>query len=93
MKRQSARALALAATTLLLLAQGGCSWMHRGKHSARCREPAVGGEAKNLPPLKMPPGLDAPDTRNAIKVPPLNEPERPRGPSDPCLSQPPSFKT
>ena len=39
------------------------------------------------------PGLDAPDTRNAIKVPPLNEPERPRVPGDPCLSQPPSFKS
>lgn len=93
MKHQSARALALAAAALLLLAPGGCSWMHHGKHAARCREPAVGGEAKNMPPLKMPPGLDAPDTRNAIKVPPLDEPERPRVPGDPCLSQPPNFKT
>lgn len=93
MKHQSARAWALAVTALLLLAQGGCSWMHRGKHVARCREPAIGGEANNLPPLKMPPGLDAPDTRNAIKIPPLNEPERPRTSTDPCLSLPPSFKT
>jgi uncharacterized lipoprotein len=93
MKHQGARALALASVALLLLAQGGCSWMHRGKHTVRCREPAIGGEAKNMPPLKMPPGLDAPDTRNAIKVPPLDEPERPRAAGDPCLSQPPSFKT
>jgi uncharacterized lipoprotein len=92
MKHQTGRMLALAAAVLPLLAQGGCSWLHHGKHAA-CHEPAVGGEAKNLPPLKMPPGLDAPDTRNAIKVPPLDEPERPRAPGDPCLSQPPSFKT
>jgi len=92
MRHQTTRALALASAALLLLAQGGCSWMHHGKNGARCREPAIGGEAKNLPPLKMPAGLDAPDTRNAIKVPPLNEPERPRAPGDPCQSQPPSFK-
>jgi uncharacterized lipoprotein len=92
MKCLTGRSLALAAASLLLSAQGGCSWMHHGKHAA-CREPAIGAEARNLPPLKMPPGLDAPDTRNAIKVPPLDEPERPRAPTDPCLSQPPSFKT
>ena len=80
-------------TAALLLALSGCSWMHHGRHSARCLEPAVGGEAKNMPPLKVPSGLDAPDTRNAIKVPPLEEPERPRAAGEPCLSMPPSFKT
>ena len=93
MRHQTTRTLALATATLLLLALGGCSWMHHGRHTAKCREPAVGGEAKNMPPLKMPAGLDAPDTRNAIKVPPLDEPERPRAPDDPCLSMPPSFKS
>jgi uncharacterized lipoprotein len=93
MKYRTTSTLALAGAALLLLALGGCSWMHHGRHGARCREPAVGGEAKNLPPLKMPPGLDAPDTRNAIKVPALNEPERPRAPGEPCLSMPPSFKS
>jgi uncharacterized lipoprotein len=92
MKHQTVRTLALAAAALLLAALGGCSWMHHGKR-AGCREPAIGAEARNLPPLKMPPGLDAPDTRNAIKVPPLDEPERPRASNEPCLSQPPSFKT
>ena len=93
MSAPGTRLLSLTAAVVLLLALGGCSWMHRGKHVARCREPAVGGEAKNMPPLKVPPGFDAPDTRNAIKIPPLDEPERPRGPADPCLSLPPSFKT
>jgi uncharacterized lipoprotein len=74
-----------------LLALAGCSWLHRG-HRSGCREPVVGAGAPNLPPLKVPPGLDAPDTRNAIKIPPLTEPERRRAPSEPCLSEPPSFK-
>ncbi len=30
--------------------------------------------AKELPPLKAPPGLEAPNTRNALKVPPLQYP-------------------
>lgn len=81
-------ALGCAAAALVL---SSCSWMHRDRVSS-CRETTVVTEAKNLPPLKVPPGLDAPDTRNAIKVPDLNEPERPRGAREPCLSQPPSYK-
>ena len=41
--------------------------------------------ARELPPLQAPPGLDAPNTRNALKVPPLNTPERERGKNEPCL--------
>jgi uncharacterized lipoprotein len=90
MKHHPLRATLLMSAALLL-SLSSCSWMHRGSKS--CREPPVGGEARNMPPLKVPTGLDAPDTRNAIKVPPLDEPERPRAPGDPCLSMPPSFKT
>jgi uncharacterized lipoprotein len=49
--------------------------------------------AKELPPLKAPPGLDTPNTRNALKVPPLNTPERVRGKNEPCLDIPPPFAT
>jgi uncharacterized lipoprotein len=49
--------------------------------------------AKELPPLKAPPGLDTPNTRNALKVPPLNTPERVRGKNEPCLDIPPPFST
>ncbi len=92
MSGPAARGVRLAACGVLLLALAGCSWMHHGS-GKRCREPPIGGNSQNLPPLKVPPGLDAPDTRNAIKVPPLNTPEAPRLPTDPCLSQPPSFKS
>ena len=86
------RTLGLTASIgLALLAVAGCSSKHRDRASS-CRETTEVTQAKNLPALKVPPGLDTPDTRNAIKVPELNEPERPRGPHDPCLSQPPSYK-
>jgi uncharacterized lipoprotein len=49
--------------------------------------------AKEMPPLKAPEGLEAPDTRNALKVPPLNTPERVRGRNEPCLDAPPPFAT
>jgi len=75
----------------LCLVLSSCSWFHHGsKHG--CRERDVTRGASNSAPLKVPPGADAPDTRNAIQVPPLTEPDRPRTPSDPCLSAPPSFK-
>jgi uncharacterized lipoprotein len=49
--------------------------------------------ARELPPLKAPPGLEAPNTRNALKVPPLATPERVRGKNEPCLDIPPPFST
>lgn len=49
--------------------------------------------AQEMPPLKAPDGLDAPNTRNALKVPPLNTPERVRGRDEPCLDAPPPFST
>jgi uncharacterized lipoprotein len=47
--------------------------------------------AQEMPPLQAPPGLEAPNTRNALKVPPLNTPERVRGKDEPCLDIPPPF--
>jgi uncharacterized lipoprotein len=47
--------------------------------------------AQEMPPLKAPPGLETPNTRNSLKVPPLNTPERMRGKDEPCLDIPPPF--
>jgi uncharacterized lipoprotein len=66
-----------------------CSWL--GRHGDKCREPTVPGGLQNRPPLQAAAGMDLPDTRNAIKVPELTEPEKPRTRSDPCLSLPPSY--
>jgi uncharacterized lipoprotein len=49
--------------------------------------------AKEMPPLKAPSGLEAPDARKAMKVPDLATPERPRGKDEACLDAPPPFAT
>jgi uncharacterized lipoprotein len=49
--------------------------------------------ARELPPLTAPPGLEVPNTRNSLKVPPLNTPERIRGREEGCLDTPPPFTT
>jgi uncharacterized lipoprotein len=84
---RKAGVLALAAALLLI---ASCSMVRKVTGSGKCREPVVPAAVEN-PPLRAPNGLDAPDTRNAIKVPVLAEPEKPRGKTDPCLSQPPSY--
>lgn len=69
-----------------LLALGGC------KHLVGdCHKPAAYAAAKEMPPLRIPVGLDGPDTREALKIPALNEPEVPRGAKDPCLEEPPAY--
>jgi uncharacterized lipoprotein len=67
----------------------GCK-MLRGGNS--CNKPQPYMAARSVAPLKIPPGLDAPDTSNALKLPTLSEPAAPRSKNDPCLDQPPSFK-
>jgi hypothetical protein len=86
--RRKAALAGLVTGTMLL---GACSMFGRGgKHG--CREPDIARSAVNQPPMKVPPGADAPDTRNAIRVPALDTPAQPRRPGDACLSAPPEFK-
>jgi len=73
--------------SLCVVSLAGC-----GKRVVTCKQDNkdyVG--AKELPPLKSPDGLDPPDTRNALKVPPLDVPERLRGRGEACLDAPPPF--
>jgi uncharacterized lipoprotein len=65
-----------------------------GKRLTTCKQDnREYASAQELPPLKAPPGLESPNTRNALKVPPLNTPERTRGRDEPCLDVPPPFTT
>jgi hypothetical protein len=58
-----------------------------------CHKPQVYMRATSVPSLKIPTGLDPPDTTNALHLPPLNEPAPPaRTGRQPCLDEPPSFK-
>lgn len=72
------------ALVALAISLAGCS-------STSCLAPQNYGDDDTIPPLEVPVGLDQPDTRNALKIPDLNEPERPRAKGDPCLDEPPPY--
>jgi opacity protein-like surface antigen len=92
MRFKAGQAVSALVCVLGLLSGSGCALLHHGKaKTPHCPEPAVSEDVKNMPPLRAPAGLDAPDTRNAVKIPPLTEPLVARSPDAPCLSAPPSF--
>ena len=79
----------LIASLLAVSVLSGC-----GKRVVTCKQDNRDyAGAQEVPPLKAPPGLEAPNTRNALKVPPLNTPERMRGRDEPCLDAPPPYST
>ncbi len=82
---RSMRPLIVAAVTVLFLT--GCGTLFK----ATCVQPGDYADAVDLPPLKVPAGLQAPDSRRALPIPPLDEPERPRKPDEPCLDAPPRY--
>lgn len=97
-------ALPLILVASLAAALSGCNGMRKVGNSALPGQPFGKTEkivcrrdnkdyigAKEMPPLKAPDGLETPDTRNALKVPVLNTPERTRGRDEPCLDTPPPF--
>jgi uncharacterized lipoprotein len=68
----------------------GCGFFRAS--SATCRDDTVYIAAREEAPLRIPPGLEAPDTRNALKVPDLDVPEMPRA-ADKCLDAPPPYSS
>jgi uncharacterized lipoprotein len=48
-------------------------------------------KAANIPPIRVPVGIDPPDTKSALQLPALNEPAEPTGTKGPCLDEPPRF--
>ncbi len=73
------------------LALGGCRVIRSTTNSCHKTQPYM--SASSVAPLKIPPGLDAPDTTNALHVPDLKEPAPPpRKGKEPCLDEPPPFK-
>jgi len=86
-KRGLSWGVAIAAVSSL----SGCG-MFRGS-SSDCRDSAAYAGAESVEPLKIPSGLQAPDTRAALKVPDLNVPEAPRAAGAKCLDAPPPYST
>ncbi|MGA2564503.1 MAG: hypothetical protein ABSF96_13140 [Steroidobacteraceae bacterium] len=83
------RALGAGAVAICLLT--GCSLFHPRTLALGCSERPFQGSMDAGRPLNVPASLSAPDTRNNVKVPVLDEPEQPRARSAPCLAMPPSF--
>ena len=48
--------------------------------------------ALSAPPLKVPPGLDSPNTAGALVIPPVTDVPPPPGPKDTCYDVPPRYK-
>ncbi len=72
----------------VVLALQGCRAI-----TGSCHDPQVYQQAQSARPLEIPPGLEAPDTRNALVIPELNEPAPPaRKEGDDCLDEPPSYR-
>jgi hypothetical protein len=93
---QSPVRAALLCFTLAMLVLPACSWMpfrHSGKEGKAnsCNKPQLYEQAQGAAPLRVPVGLDALNTRTALKIPDLREPEAPRKPSDACLDEPPKY--
>ena len=62
-----------------------------GTFKSSCAKPEDYANAKDLAPLEVPAGLEAPDTRAALKVPELVDPERARVDDEGCIDHPPKF--
>jgi uncharacterized lipoprotein len=77
------RVLALIA----MLALAGCGAFRPTFES--CDEVPPYAGAKEIAPLKVPEGVDAPDTRNALKIPAVTTPEKPL--AGRCIDAPPSY--
>ena len=70
----------------------GCHTRLFGKLTGECHRPQEYQQARQLAPLKVPPGLDAPNVQGALVIPTLDETPPPPGPKDPCLDEPPRYK-
>jgi uncharacterized lipoprotein len=78
--------LVVAATAPLM---SGCIF---GKLTPDCHTRQEYQRAGQVPPLKVPPGLDTPNTQGALVIPSVGVSPPPPGPKDACLDVPPRYK-
>jgi uncharacterized lipoprotein len=82
------RFLMLIAAAMLL---NGCSRLLHG-FAPDCHKPQEYQRAVQLPPLKVPAGLDTPNTQGALVIPTVELAPPPPGPHDACMDAPPRYK-
>jgi uncharacterized lipoprotein len=87
MKFGTVRVLTIA---VMALTATGCHMFRH--HTKSCHKPQPYMNAQSVAPLQIPPGLDTPDTTNALRIPRLDAPPPPpRKGQEPCLDEPPPF--
>jgi opacity protein-like surface antigen len=79
------RVLFIIAATALT---SGCHWFNK---VSECHKPQEYQHAGEAPPLKVPAGLDSPNTQGALVIPATALAMPPPGPNDPCLDSPPRY--
>jgi uncharacterized lipoprotein len=67
----------------------GC---HIFNHAADCHRPQEYQRAVQRAPLKVPAGLDTPNTQGALVIPTVELAAPPPGPHDACQDSPPRYK-
>lgn len=80
------RLFTASALAFACLALGACK-----SGPPKCAKPGVYAEAQSIPPLRIPAGLQAADTRGALRIPDLDEQEQALPPGVSCLEQPPRY--
>ncbi len=63
-----------------------------GKLTPDCHTAQEYQRAGQVAPLKVPAGLDAPNTKDALVIPTVDLAPPPLGPKDTCLDVPPRYK-
>ena len=81
------RVLLVAAAAALM---SGCHLF--SKLTPDCHTPQEYQRAGQVPPLKVPSGLDKPNTQGALVIPTVELAPPPPGPKDACLDVPPRYK-
>jgi uncharacterized lipoprotein len=81
------RALILIAAATLT---SGCHLF--SKLTPDCHSPQEYQRAGQVQPLKVPAGLDTPNTQGALVIPKVDLAPPPPGPKDACLDVPPRYK-
>jgi uncharacterized lipoprotein len=81
------RILLLVAASALM---SGCHFF--GKLNPDCHSPQEYQHALSAPPLKVPAGLDTPNTAGALVIPTVTDVPPPPGPHDACYDIPPRYK-
>jgi uncharacterized lipoprotein len=85
------RHVVLAGLAVSFAALSGC---HSLRSLSSCHKPKPYMNDTSIAALQVPPGMDAPDMTNTLRIPALNEPAPPpRKGKEPCLDEPPPFNT